>query len=436
MTSSDSPDLLEISAGILEGRGSIDERHPLRLGLTTHLQEIVPGVAFVEAFGNVVAIAAGGELGLIDATGPLHADGLRTAVRSWNRDPLRSVVYTHGHVDHVAAVSNFEAEDAAPPVEVIGHRSVPARLDRYRLTHGYNAVINQRQFQLAAPFFPERFRYPDRLYDDTLEHGVGDIAITLRHDRGETDDGTWAWLPEQRVLCTGDLFIWASPNCGNPQKVQRYPLEWARALRTMADLKAEYLLPGHGLPIAGAARIAQVLNETAELLESLIQQTLDLMNQGARLNDVIHSVVAPPALLQRPWLQPVYDEPEFVVRNLWRLYGGWYDGNPANLKPAPESQLAAEFAELAGGPGRLAARAGELSGAGEHRLACHLAETAALAAPHDEAIAEIRQAVFAARNATERSTMAIGVFGWVAGPHGRVPSGSTEPSPARSKRQD
>ena len=76
------------------------------------------------------------------------------------------------------------------------------------------------------------------------------------------------------------------------------------------------------------------------------------MNAGARLDDIVHAVQAPAHLLDRPYLKPVYDEPEFVVRNLWRLYGGWYDGNPANLKPRPDAVLAAEVAALAGGAGR------------------------------------------------------------------------------------
>lgn len=67
------------------------------------------------------------------------------------------------------------------------------------------------------------------------------------------------------MLCCGDLFIWASPNAGNPQKVQRYPREWAEALRRMATLGVEYLLPGHGMPVIGADRIRQALGDTAGL---------------------------------------------------------------------------------------------------------------------------------------------------------------------------
>src|SRR6202044_4030363 len=69
------------------------------------------------------------------------------------------------------------------------------------------------------------------------------------------------------------------------------------------------------------------------------------------------SLPPPAGLESRPYLRPVYDEPEFVVRNVWRLYGGWWDGNPASLKPAPESALAAELAALAGGAAALADRA-------------------------------------------------------------------------------
>src|SRR5204862_6553149 len=139
-------------------------------------------------------------------------------------------------------------------------------------------------------------------------------------------------------------------------------------------------------PIMGADRIQQALGDTAELLESLVGQTLALMNEGARLDDIVHSVVAPAHLLDKPYLKPVYDEPEFVVRNLWRLYGGWYDGNPAHLKPAPAGALAREIAELAGGAPRPAARALEVAADGDLRPAGHLADVAARAARDDAGV--------------------------------------------------
>ncbi len=139
-----------------------------------------------------------------------------------------------------------------------------------------------------------------------------------------------------------------------------------------------------------------------------------MMNSGARLDEIVHTVTGPQHLLERPYLRPVYDEPEFVVRNVWRLYGGWWDGDPAHLKPAPASTLATELASLAGGAQALADRALSVLGAGDQRLAGHLAELASQAAPEDAGIQRVRATVFSTRAASEASTMAQGVFSWAA----------------------
>ena len=88
----------------------------------------------------------------------------------------------------------------------------------------------------------------------------------------------------------------------------------------------------------------------------------------------------PHELLQRPFLRPIYDDPQFVLRSLWRRYGGWWDGNPAHLLPPRERALAAEVAALAGGAAALAARAQAVAG-DDLALACQLVEWAGAAAP-------------------------------------------------------
>ncbi|MGZ4103765.1 MAG: alkyl sulfatase dimerization domain-containing protein [Actinomycetota bacterium] len=193
--------------------------------------------------------------------------------------------------------------------------------------------------------------------------------------------------------------------------MQRYPADWARALREMIALGAEMLLPGHGFPIVGAARIAQALGDTADLLEHLHDATVEMMNAGATLDQILHEVTPPAGLTDKPYLRPVYDDPEFILRNIWRQYGGWYDGNPAHLKPARDADLAAEIAALAGGAGRLAERARALAAEGRLRLAAHLAEMAAAAAPEDRAVHDVRAEVFAALRDAEPSVMAKGIYG-------------------------
>ena len=197
-------------------------------------------------------------------------------------------------------------------------------------------------------------------------------------------------MPQLKLLAPGDLFIWAVPNAGNPQKVQRYVGEWAAGLREMAALDAELLVPGHGFPIFGADRIRQALSDTAELLESIEGQVLALMNTGASLDRVLHEVEIPTEALEKPYLRPVYDHPQFLVRNVWRLYGGWYDGEPDELLPAPRAEQAAEWTRLAGGVEALLARAAELRDAGDLRLACHIVEMAVRAEPDSPAAHELR----------------------------------------------
>jgi alkyl sulfatase BDS1-like metallo-beta-lactamase superfamily hydrolase len=404
--------LLELSARILDGEAEITDHHPFRP--SNQLEEVGDGVAFVDSFANVTAFATPDGLCLVDTGSAVVADAIHDAVRSWSTERATTAVYTHGHIDHVFGTKAFEAEG---PMRVIGHEGIGPRFDRYVKTAGYNAVINRRQFRMPGLQWPVEYRRPDVTYTDRLDLDLGGVAAELHHARGETDDHTWVWVPERRTLCTGDLIIWCTPNAGNPQKVQRYAEDWAAALRQMAalDPAPALLLPGHGLPIGGVDRVRAVLLDSATLLESLLAQTLALMNEGARLDDIIHTVAAPPDLVAKPYLRPIYDDPEFIVRNVWRLYGGWYDGNPANLKPARDAALAAELAGLAGGADVLARRAVELAASGEDadlRLAGHLAEYAALAAPSSAGAHRARADVFARRRQAEPSLMAKGVFSW------------------------
>ena len=404
--------VIELADRLWRGEASVLEHHPLQR--FTGVEEVADRVGFMSVMSNVVVVDAGDELALVDTGTQLTAAHVFQQVRGVTSARLRAAVFSHGHIDHVFGVGPFDEEAAADGrarPEVVGHEAMPDRFDRYRLTAGYNTAVNRRQFGVDDLQWPTDYRYPDTTYRDHATVEVGDTVLELHHDRGETDDHTWTWIPDRRILCTGDLFIWASPNCGNPQKVQRYPREWAAALRRMAVLEAEVLLPGHGVPVVGADRVRQALTETATYLESLVEQTLSLMNAGRRLDDIVHEVAPPAELADRPFLQPIYDEPEFIVRNLWRLYGGWYDGNPAHLKPPRDAALAVEVAALAGGALVLARRAGELSEAGDHRLAAHLAEQARLAAPDDAEVAAVHGRVFAAFRDAVTSTMAKGIYG-------------------------
>jgi alkyl sulfatase BDS1-like metallo-beta-lactamase superfamily hydrolase len=379
---------------------------------TGRAEEIAPGVVFLHTFANMTVVRTRAGLVLIDTSNYAARDRTFALVRSVDTAPVYAAIYTHGHADHALGLPPFLAqarEQGWRRPYIIGHRNVAARFARYRQTNGYNALINTRQFGIA-PTWPMDYDDPDVVYDDGLAFTAGEITLELHHARGETDDHTWVWWHERRILWTGDQFIWVAPNAGNPQKVQRYAGDWAVSLRAMRALEPELLIPGHGPPIFGAARIRQALDDTAEWLQTLERETLTRMNAGATLDTILAEVRPPAHLADRPYLQPVYDEPDYVVRNIWRLYGGWWDGVASHLKPAADSVLASEVARLAGGVDRLLARARELAERADLTLASHLADWAVQAAPDDRAAHALRAEIYTARAASSAALMTRGIF--------------------------
>ncbi len=239
----DTADVLATADRMWEG-GSLGTDPVTTLG--SGMAEVADGVAFVPSFANVAAVTTDDGLVLVDVGSQFLSGAVHQTLRTWTDLDVHTAVYSHGHIDHVFGMHRWEADAEAhgrPRPRVVAHEAVADRFDRYIRTAGYNAVINRRQFGVDDLEWPTEYRYPDRTFRDRLDLEVGGVRAELRHDRGETDDSAWVWLPDRKVLCTGDLFIWASPNAGNPQKVQRYPLEWAVALRRMLEL---FDAPGGG----------------------------------------------------------------------------------------------------------------------------------------------------------------------------------------------
>ena len=365
-------DVLAVADRLWNGEISTATFHPVdHMG---GFVEITDGVGFCPSFANVSAFATDDGLVLVDTGSAPLAKVVHDDIRTWSPDRLHTAVYSHGHIDHVFGVPVWEEEAAArgwAAPEVIAHHALPARFDRYIFTAGYNTIINRRQFGFTDLNWPTEYRYPDRTYHDTLDvsrrRGATSRCATRRARPTTTPS------PGRRTAACCAAATSSSgprPMPGTRRRCSATRGSGRRPCVACWTLKAEFLLPGHGFPVIGADRVRQALTDTADLLDSLVDQTLAVMNAGGRLDDAIHGVRAPAELEARPYLRPVYDEPEFIVHTVWRQYGGWWDGNPATLKPAPERALATELAALAGGPGALADRALELlaGGAGRPRI--------------------------------------------------------------------
>ncbi|MEG9861222.1 MAG: alkyl sulfatase dimerization domain-containing protein [Parvularculales bacterium] len=381
---------------------------PVEVGERSWFQSRFSGVTGFETDEGVVLVDSG-----LEVLSPHLAESLR----SQTDKPIHTAIFTQGHVDHAFGLQAFLVPGQTRP-RVIAHEDMPARFARYTLTSAHNAALNARQFGGAVQDVDtgayDNFKAPaitpDTLYRDRMDIIVGGVTFEIHHCRGETDDHTWVFCPDREVLCPGDLFIWGVPNAGNPQKVQRFALDWAHGLRAMAACRPCSLAPGHGGPVVNEPeKLQDMLLETAEFLETIHNRTVEALNNGSPPHvDIVHDVELP--VSKSPWLQPVYDDTEFIVRNIVRLYGGWWTGRPSELKPAPRSDLAREIATLVGGVETLAARAQALAKAGDLRLACHLADYALEAAPENEAVQSLVADVYDKRATSETALMSINIF--------------------------
>lgn len=374
--------------------------------------EVAPRTFFMTAdYVNLTAFETSEGLLLVDTGMVAAGPRVYQEIRKCTAAPLHTVVYTHGHLDHAFGLRPWLEAGERP--RVIAHENVVRRFRTYMKTAPMNVHINRVQFgieqQIDWPEKEQDFFWPHTLYRSELTLQLGGERFRLRHAKGETDDATWVWAPEREIVCSGDLWLGILPNCGNPQKVQRHPEEWADALEAIASVGAELLLPGHGHPVRGADRIRTWCLNTAEALRAIVQQTLEGLNAGRTHEEILASIRIPEHLAGEPYLDALYDRPEFIAHNLIRKYGGWWNGFSAQLLPAPMREQANEVARLAGGAAPLVRRARELAES-DPAMACHLAEWAALAAAEDREAQQCVIDVFGKRAQAEISLMGRGIL--------------------------
>ena len=359
------------------------------------LHAVAPGVYLLPGFGNCTIIQGGDGVVVVDPGLFINGPRVVDALRRLTTLPVRYIIYTHGHYDHAfgtpALLEDAAARGHAEPI-IVGHANVAKRFARYRKTAGHLAETFAMQFASwggGGGDVVRKARYcsPTLAYEDRIALSLGDLTVECRHGLGETDDHTWIWIPERRVIVGGDFIVSSIPNAGTPFRVQRYVLEWAETLEEMAGLEPAAVISGHGGVYTDDARA--MLLTTARALRYLEDEVVRRLNAGQWYEQIVHEVDLPADLKASQYLQPVYGCPTFAVHAILRRYTGWYDGNPSMLFPSPRAAVAAEVLALSGGAPAVLARARELQGGGsidELQLALHLV---------DFVIADSRSAVVA-----------------------------------------
>ena len=96
------------------------------------------------------------------------------------------------------------------------------------------------------------------------------------------------------------------------------------------------------------------------------------------------------SLFDHPWMLPIYGDPEYIVRDLFREENGWWDRNPTSLHPAHPSIVAGVVSAITD-PTAVIAKAEEFRDTGEVQLALHVIDVLALAEGDDPVLVEARQ---------------------------------------------
>jgi len=281
---------------------------------------------------------------------------------------VKYVVITHAHMDHWGGYKPFE--EKYPEAKIIMHKLGVERIEKYKILAKHRAYMASVQFDV--PEVPRRrnFLEPTKTYDESMTFKLGGYTFELNHGRGETDDATWIWVPEIKTVFVGDLLLGMFPNIGNPFKPTRFALPWARTLEKIREKKPELIITGSGIdPVFKKEEITEVLDDTIEAIYSIHDQVVTLLNKKIPINDMIHQVVLPEHLKDKPHLRFLYSRPEFAVYNIYRWYHGYFDFNPAHLLPRPDHEINDEIFSLIGNKEKILERTKELISEDKHQLA-------------------------------------------------------------------
>ncbi len=195
-------------------------------------------------------------------------DAVRWRERLLEHGPIRQLINTEPHIDHILGNAYF------PGVEVIGQTGLRSR---------YLDAVPQMGERLepmkqADPDSVWLFGHPDyppnpptRTFDSELTLQLGGQTIRCLHIPGHTPPQTAVFLPDEGVVFTGDNVF---------HKVKTFiqeadPWEWLAALKRIAALGAETIVPGHGEPCDNSYRPRQ-----AEIIEAWVGAVEDFVRRG------------------------------------------------------------------------------------------------------------------------------------------------------------
>lgn len=252
---------------------------------TITFAELAKGVYAYTAEGDPNSGVIVGDEGVmvVDATAtPVMAEALLAQIRKVTDKPVTHVLLTHYHAVRVMGASAFKAR------EVIASA----------LTHELIEERGQEDFESEVNRFPRLFRavetvpgltWPTIAFGTTMTVWLGKRRVEIMHlGRGHTKGDTVAWLPEEKVLFSGDLVEYgATPYTGDA-----YLTDWPATLERLSALGASKLVPGRGDALTDPTEVAAGIAGTRDFLTAMFDSVKVGVAEGKSLKEVYEATIA------------------------------------------------------------------------------------------------------------------------------------------------
>lgn len=357
-------------------------------------QQVHPGIWMSPGLSNSYLFTTG-EGRIVVNTGmgfeaPIH----RANYDAVDSSPIRYVILTQGHYDHVGGADVL----SDPGSEIVAQanwrtwRRDNELLANFRIANSSFAWADKVAASIAytmertgGTLPPQSVPVPTIVVDEQLELTLGGRRLELHATPGgETTDSLVVWLPEDGVCLCGNVFGALFGHIPNlvTMRGDRYrdALTVIESIEAVRELGAEVLLTGHFGPITGRDRIRAELARLRDAVAYIHDQTVAGMNAGKDVLTLMGEVALPPELE----VGEGYGMVRWNVRAIWENYAGWFHHrSTTELYPLGPESVSADLVGLAGADA-IVGRAGALLSQGEPLRAIHLAEIVNRVDPHNE----------------------------------------------------
>ncbi|HUO38701.1 MAG TPA: alkyl sulfatase dimerization domain-containing protein [Mycobacterium sp.] len=362
-------------------------------------QEVYPDIWVSPGLSNSYLLVTGEGRVVVNTGMGFEARVHRANFDAVDSSPIRYVILTQGHYDHVGGVDVLSdpGTDIVAQANWESWRRDNDQLLTFRTANAYfawtEAISTALQYAktragggLAAQSSP----VPTIVVDDELTLTVGRQRLQLlATPGGETTDSLVIWLPETEVCLCGNVFGALFGHIPNlvTMRGDRYrdALAVIDSIDRVRELEPTVLLTGHFGPITGKQLIREELTRLHDAVRYVHDRTVAGMNAGKDVHTLMREITLPPELD----LGEGYGMVRWDVRAIWENYAGWFHHrSTTELYPVGPEAISGDLVELAGSEA-IVGRARAALGRGDAVRAKSLAEIVHHVEPHHQGARQV-----------------------------------------------